>query len=348
MMVVVVFRDRNNPPPPTGLPGGPLEISKHYGNIQNPPKNKKLACLFNLSLSFSPSLHLPPHRKPKKPIHLNPHPPTLAQIPLHHISARLEPRSIPLRHGSHLLIHIILAIGASAPLPIDRTTSRSGPGLSIHIPQPTEIQELVVECFFGELVPHAAETACGAGVGAQAPVAIDAHLAGARAACGVADEPAVVVGGCLDADGVLELGDESERGKGAVTRWGGAEDAGGGDVVDGSGEALEDEGGFAEAAAEGESSRVLEADGVWDLAFKGENFMGLLGGGGGAYRIFSRVKAEAFCYLERVGFCDGSAQTFDRWENLLVEIPFYVWFQGGGRGNDVCRCKCSLCRWVRR
>lgn len=137
-------------------------------------------------------------------------------------------------------------------------------------------------------------------------MAVDAYLAGARAARSVADEPAVVVGGCLHADGMLELGDESECGEGAITRWGGAEDAGGGDVVDGGGEALEDEGRFAVAAAEGEAGRVLEADGVWDLTFEGGDFVGLLDGGG-AYGIFSRVKAKAFCYLDGIGFWDRSA-----------------------------------------
>lgn len=46
-------------------------------------------------------------------------------------------------------------------------------------------------------------------------MAVDAHLARAGAARGVADEPAVVVGGRLGADGVLKLGDDGEGGEGA-------------------------------------------------------------------------------------------------------------------------------------
>lgn len=66
-------------------------------------------------------------------------------------------------------------------------------------------------------------------------------------------------------------------------------------MVDGGGEAFEDECGFAEAAAEREARGVFEADGVWDLALEREDFLAFVGGGGGADGVFAGVEAEAFC-----------------------------------------------------
>ena len=156
---------------------------------------------------------------------------------------------------------------------------------------------------------------------------VDAHLAGADAARRVADEPAVVVGGRFGADGVFELDDDGEGGESAAARGGGADDASRGDLVDRGGEAFEDEGVVAEAAAEREACGVLESDGVRDLAFEREDFLGLVGGGSGrANGVFAGVETQAFCQLLRVGFGNRGAKTFNRWEYLLVEIPLYVWF----------------------
>lgn len=84
---------------------------------------------------------------------------------------------------------------------------------------------------------------------------------------------------------------------------------------------------MAEAAAEREARGVLEADGVRDLAFEREDFLGLVGGGGGrADGVFAGVETQAFGQLLGVGFGNGGAKTFNRREYLLVEIPLYVWF----------------------
>lgn len=123
---------------------------------------------------------------------------------------------------------------------------------------------------------HAAQAACGAAARAETAVSVDAHLARAVAARGiVADEPGIVIRGCGLADGVLELRDEGDGCEGAAAGVGGAEDAFGGDVVEGGREAVEFKAVFAEAALEGEALGGLEADRVWDLAFEGVDLEGL-------------------------------------------------------------------------
>lgn len=98
-------------------------------------------------------------------------------------------------------------------------------------------------------------------------MAVDAHLPGAVAAGGVADEPAVVVPGRLDADGMLELGNKGDGGESALAAGGRAHDAVPGDVRNGRGQPFEHEAVAAEAAAEGQARCVLEADRIRDLAF---------------------------------------------------------------------------------
>lgn len=112
-------------------------------------------------------------------------------------------------------------------------------------------------------------------------MSVDAHLARAAAARGiVADEPGVVICGCGLTDGVLELGDEGDGWEGPAAGVGGADDALWGDALQGSGEAVEFKGVFAEAAAQRQALGVLEADGVRDLAFQGVDLEGFEGGGG--------------------------------------------------------------------
>ena len=82
------------------------------------------------------------------------------------------------------------------------------------------------------------------------------------------------------------------------------------------------------AAAERQGRAVFEADRVGDLAFEGEDLGVLVRGraGGGADGVFPCVEAEAFGEVKGVRAGDGRAETLDRGEDLLVKVPFYVWF----------------------
>ena len=110
---------------------------------------------------------------------------------------------------------------------------------------------------------------------------VHAHHARPVAAAGiVAHEPALVVPRALDADRVLQLRDHRQGREPAAAGWGRADDALRRDGVEGSRQAFEGESVCAVAAAERQGGAVFEADGVWDLAFEGED-LGVLGGGGG-------------------------------------------------------------------
>ena len=148
--------------------------------------------------------------------------------------------------------------------------------LALDVPQRAQIQQLVVQGFLGDSGADAAEAAGGAGVGAEAPVAVHAHLPGAGGAGRVvADEQGVVVARGVGADGVLELGDEGDGGEGPCAQRGRADDAVRRDVRQGRDQAFEEEGMVAETAAEREAAAVLEADRIGDLAFEREDFVGL-------------------------------------------------------------------------
>lgn len=170
-------------------------------------------------------------------------------------------------------------------------------------------------------------------------MSVDAHLARAVAACRVvAYEPGVVVCGCGLADGVLELGDKGDGGEGAVAGVGRAEDAFWGDATEGGGQAVELKGVFAEAAAEGETLGVLEADRVRDLAFQGVDFEGLRGRRcGWVDGVFACVETETFGEADGVGAGDGGTEALDWGEDLLVEIPVDVGLEGRRGGNHVAR-----------
>ena len=50
--------------------------------------------------------------------------------------------------------------------------------------------------------------------------------------------------------------------------------------------------------------------------------------------------------MHRVCAGDGRAQSLDGWEDLLVEVPFYVRLQGRGGGEDVLGREGAFGDWV--
>lgn len=154
---------------------------------------------------------------------------------------------------------------------------------------------------------------------------VDTHLPRAvPAAAVVAHEPRVVVPGRVNADGLLELGYDRQRGEGpsAVRRR--ADDALGRDVGDGDGDAFEDGRVFAETAREREAGAVFEADRVRDLAFQRVDIVRLGRRGGGGDAVFPRVETETFGEADGIGAGHGGTETLDGREDLLVEVPFDV------------------------
>lgn len=130
-----------------------------------------------------------------------------------------------------------------------------------------------------------------------------------------------------------------------------ADDALGCYVRDGSSETFEWECDFAVAAFEGQADAVFEADGVWNLAFERGDFLGLARSRGGGDAVFAGIEAETFGEMDSVCAWHGRAETLDGWEDLLVQVPFYIWFQ---RRIGCCyfrRCKgsfgCGLVRSTR-
>lgn len=82
-------------------------------------------------------------------------------------------------------------------------------------------------------------------------MSIDAHLPRpVPTAAVVADEVSVVVLGCLDMDGMFELGDYIQCGEGSFAVWCWADDAFGGYVGNGSAYTFKEESVFAETAFE--------------------------------------------------------------------------------------------------
>ncbi len=162
-------------------------------------------------------------------------------------------------------------------------------------------------------------------------MSVDAHLARAVTARRVvAHEPSVVVRRRGLSDGVLELGDEGDGGEGSAAGVGGADDAFRGDAVEGSGQAVEFECVFAEAAAKGQALGVPEADRVRDLAFERMDVEWLRRRRGGRVDgVFACVEAETFGEADGVGTSDGGTEPLDGREDLLVEIPVDVGFEGG-------------------
>ena len=84
---------------------------------------------------------------------------------------------------------------------------------------------------------------------------------------------------------------------------------------------------FAVAAFEGQADTVFEADGVWNLAFQGRDLLGLVGGGGGD-AVFACIETETFGEVDGVCAWHGCAESLDGREDLLVQVPFYIWFEG--------------------
>ena len=126
-------------------------------------------------------------------------------------------------------------------------------------------------------------------------MSIDAHLPRAvPTAAVVADEVGVVVSGRVGPDGVFELGDDSQRGEGASAVWRWADDAFGGDVGDGNGDAFEERCVFAETAFERESSAVFEPDRIRNLTLQWADLLRLVRGRRRSNAVFLRVETETF------------------------------------------------------
>ena len=109
---------------------------------------------------------------------------------------------------------------------------------------------------------------------------------------------------------------------------------------------------FAVAAFEGQADAVLEADGVWNLAFQGGNFLGLVGGRGRGDAVFAGIETKTFGEVDSVCAWHGRAETLDGWEDLLVQVPFYIRFEGRVGHCYFRWCKgsfgCGLVRSTRR
>ena len=58
--------------------------------------------------------------------------------------------------------------------------------------------------------------------------------------------------------------------------------------------------------------------------------------------VFARVESEAFGELDGVSSGDWGAEAFDGGEDLFVEVPVDVGFEGRGRGYHVSRGICSF------
>lgn len=163
----------------------------------------------------------------------------------------------------------------------------------------------------------------------------------------------------MGADLGFELGCEGERGEGGGARGAGADDAGVGDAGCGEGVGLVGWGGQARVlvlvaagqAGEVQGLAVFEPDVVWDLRLQGVDlsFGGLgRGGGGGLDAVFCGVEAEAFGEESDVGAGDWCTETFDRWEDLLVEVVVDVGLEAElgvqhlVHGVGVLRCRLLL------
>lgn len=84
---------------------------------------------------------------------------------------------------------------------------------------------------------------------------------------------------------------------------------------------------FAEAAVKCQARSVFEADGIWDLALKWTDFLHLVGRRRrGANGVFAGIEAKTLSQMGGIGAGDWGAKTFDRRKNLLIKIPFYIWF----------------------
>lgn len=107
-------------------------------------------------------------------------------------------------------------------------------------------------------------------------MAVHAHLTGTVAAAGVvAEEVAVVVAGCLDADGVFELCYYCESRECAPAVGLRADDAVGSYVCNVCGEAFEGRSGAAVSTGEGEAGAGFEPDRVGYLGLEGGDLLRL-------------------------------------------------------------------------
>lgn len=160
-------------------------------------------------------------------------------------------------------------------------------------------------------------------------MAVDAHLSSTVPAGGIiADEVAVVVFGCLDANRMFQLGHDGQGGEDASAIGGGADDTLGRDIRNACYQPFEDERAAAMSTGQRQSRAISEANGVRDLTFqRGDvRFPGLIGRGSDA--VFLRIEAETFGEVDGVRAGHGRTETLDGGEYLLVEVPFCVWLQG--------------------
>ena len=134
----------------------------------------------------------------------------------------------------------------------------------------------------------------------------------------------------------FELHDDADGAVRGGAGGGGADDGCGCAHGDAVGETLEGGDVVAGAAAEGQAGGVAEADGVRDLGFEGGDLGALLlGVVGAADLVFARVEAETLGEADGVGARDGRAETFDWWEDLLVQVVFDVGQEVGVRFEDI-------------
>ena len=83
---------------------------------------------------------------------------------------------------------------------------------------------------------------------------------------------------------------------------------------------------FAETACERQSNAVFEPDRIWYLAFKRADLLRLVRRSRRGNAVLSRVEPETFGKVDGIRAGDGGTETFDGREDLLIEVPFDVWF----------------------
>ena len=86
-----------------------------------------------------------------------------------------------------------------------------------------------------------------------------------------------------------------------------------------------------------EARARLEADLIRDLAFQRTDILDAIGRGARRRTdaVFAGVESQALGQVDGIGAGDGGAETLDGGEDLLVEVPFYIWHQGRGGGADI-------------
>ena len=85
---------------------------------------------------------------------------------------------------------------------------------------------------------------------------------------------------------------------------------------------------FAETAFERKSNAVFEPDRIRYLTFQRADLLRLVRGRRRSNAVFPRIETETFGKVDGIGAGHRGTETFDGREDLLVEVPFNVRFQG--------------------